>query len=112
MPYYQRIWFLFAVDIYIYIVCVCIHLLRIFYAMAYQVLHGCDSDIHWLQKDFGLYIVNLFDTGQAARVLEYPRCVLVNVLYKPYPIHLLVRHLCRRKISFSGIFKLPFNLHP
>lgn len=29
-----------------------------------QVLHGADSDIAWLQRDFGLYIVNLFDTGQ------------------------------------------------
>jgi len=23
----------------------------------------------WLQKDLGLYVVNLFDTGEAARVL-------------------------------------------
>eukprot|EP01047_Picozoa_sp_COSAG01_P090396 COSAG01_NODE_22254_length_864_cov_1.193464_1_plen_92_part_00 len=29
-----------------------------------KVLHGADSDIVWLQRDFGLYIVNLFDTGQ------------------------------------------------
>lgn len=34
-----------------------------------KVLHGSDSDIHWLQRDFGIYIANLFDTGQAARVL-------------------------------------------
>ena len=33
------------------------------------MLHGSDYDIEWLQKDFGLYIVNLFDTGQASRVL-------------------------------------------
>ena len=26
-------------------------------------------DIVWLQRDFGLYIVNMFDTGQAARLL-------------------------------------------
>ena len=26
------------------------------------------SDILWLQRDCGLYVVNLFDTGQAARV--------------------------------------------
>ena len=29
-----------------------------------QVLHGADSDVKWLQRDFGLYIVNMFDTGQ------------------------------------------------
>lgn len=35
-----------------------------------KVLHGADSDVQWLQRDFGLYIVNLFDTGRAARVLR------------------------------------------
>jgi ribonuclease D len=34
-----------------------------------KVLHGADMDIQWLQRDFGVYIVNMFDTGQAARVL-------------------------------------------
>jgi exosome complex exonuclease RRP6 len=34
-----------------------------------KVLHGSDSDIEWLQRDFGVYIVNMFDTGQAMRVL-------------------------------------------
>lgn len=34
-----------------------------------KVLHGCDSDMDWLQRDFGLYVVNLFDTGQAARTI-------------------------------------------
>ena len=45
-----------------------------------KVLHGADSDIVWLQRDFGLYIVNLFDTGQAARVLEYPSFGLAYLL--------------------------------
>jgi len=35
-----------------------------------KVLHGADMDIMWLQRDFGLYIVNMFDTGQASRVLQ------------------------------------------
>jgi hypothetical protein len=34
-----------------------------------KVLHGADSDVVWLQRDFGLYVVNMFDTGQASRVL-------------------------------------------
>lgn len=34
-----------------------------------KVIHGADFDILWLQKDFGLFVVNMFDTGQAARVL-------------------------------------------
>lgn len=37
-----------------------------------KVLHGADMDVQWLQRDLGLYLVNLFDTGQAGRVLELP----------------------------------------
>lgn len=36
---------------------------------AHQVLHGANSDIVWLQRDFGLYIVGLFDTYLATKVL-------------------------------------------
>eukprot|EP01095_Lingulamoeba_sp_RSL-Kostka_P016409 TRINITY_DN802_c2_g1_i1.p1 TRINITY_DN802_c2_g1~~TRINITY_DN802_c2_g1_i1.p1 ORF type:complete len:1015 (+),score=364.65 TRINITY_DN802_c2_g1_i1:90-3134(+) len=45
-----------------------------------KVFHGSDSDIVWLQRDFGIYIVNLFDTGQASRVLEYPKFSLAYLL--------------------------------
>ena len=45
-----------------------------------QVLHGADSDIDWLQRDFGLYVVNMFDTGQAARVLNFSRFGLAHLL--------------------------------
>eukprot|EP01117_Protostelium_nocturnum_P017732 TRINITY_DN7271_c0_g1_i1.p1 TRINITY_DN7271_c0_g1~~TRINITY_DN7271_c0_g1_i1.p1 ORF type:complete len:832 (-),score=300.13 TRINITY_DN7271_c0_g1_i1:114-2579(-) len=45
-----------------------------------KVLHGSDSDIVWLQRDFGLYIVNLFDTGQASRILEFPKFSLAWLL--------------------------------
>lgn len=34
-----------------------------------KVFHGANSDIVWLQRDFGLYIVNLFDTYHASKVL-------------------------------------------
>lgn len=45
-----------------------------------QVLHGADWDVTWLQRDFGIYIVNLFDTGQASRVLGLPRYSLAFLL--------------------------------
>ena len=45
-----------------------------------QVLHGMDFDIQWLQKDFGLYVVNAFDTSQAARVLSLPHFSLAYLL--------------------------------
>ena len=32
------------------------------------------------QRDFGLYVVNLFDTGQAARVLSLPSAGLAFLL--------------------------------
>ncbi|KAI9007044.1 ribonuclease H-like domain-containing protein, partial [Gaertneriomyces semiglobifer] len=35
-----------------------------------KVFHGAESDIIWLQRDFGLYIVNLFDTYHASHLLE------------------------------------------
>eukprot|EP01119_Soliformovum_irregulare_P017014 TRINITY_DN500_c8_g1_i1.p1 TRINITY_DN500_c8_g1~~TRINITY_DN500_c8_g1_i1.p1 ORF type:complete len:786 (-),score=221.82 TRINITY_DN500_c8_g1_i1:148-2421(-) len=45
-----------------------------------KVLHGADSDIIWLQRDFGIFIVNMFDTGQASRVLDLPRFSLAYLL--------------------------------
>lgn len=37
-------------------------------------------DIVWLQRDFGVYVVNLFDTGQAARVLHFAHLSLSYLL--------------------------------
>ncbi|XP_016004878.2 exosome component 10 isoform X1 [Rousettus aegyptiacus] len=45
-----------------------------------KVFHGADSDIEWLQKDFGLYVVNMFDTHQAARLLNLGRHSLDHLL--------------------------------
>uniref|UniRef100_A0A8B9NLI9 Exosome complex component 10 n=1 Tax=Accipiter nisus TaxID=211598 RepID=A0A8B9NLI9_9AVES len=45
-----------------------------------KVLHGGDSDVEWLQKDFGLYLVNMFDTHQAARLLNLGRHSLDHLL--------------------------------
>ncbi|CAI9289671.1 unnamed protein product [Lactuca saligna] len=38
-----------------------------------KVMHGADKDILWLQRDFGIYVCNMFDTGQASRVLKMER---------------------------------------
>ncbi|KAJ4497032.1 ribonuclease H-like domain-containing protein [Lentinula lateritia] len=45
-----------------------------------KVLHGAESDIVWLQQDFNLYIVNLFDTFHASKLLGFPRHGLANLL--------------------------------
>lgn len=47
-----------------------------------KVFHGADMDIGWLQRDFGIYVVNMFDTGQASRVLNYERFSLAFLLKK------------------------------
>ncbi|KAK9155011.1 hypothetical protein Sjap_002491 [Stephania japonica] len=45
-----------------------------------KVMHGADRDIVWLQRDFGIYVCNLFDTGQASRVLQLERNSLEYLL--------------------------------
>ncbi|KAJ1734276.1 exosome nuclease subunit, partial [Coemansia sp. Benny D160-2] len=45
-----------------------------------KVLHGAESDVQWLQRDFGVYIVGLFDTYHAARVLNMPHHSLAHLL--------------------------------
>ncbi|GAA95376.1 uncharacterized protein L969DRAFT_92370 [Mixia osmundae IAM 14324] len=47
-----------------------------------KVMHGAQSDVIWLQRDFGLYIVNLFDTYHATVVLSYGQRSLASLLTK------------------------------
>uniref|UniRef100_A0A0K0D917 HRDC domain-containing protein n=1 Tax=Angiostrongylus cantonensis TaxID=6313 RepID=A0A0K0D917_ANGCA len=49
-----------------------------------KVFHGAEHDIEWLQRDFGIYVVNMFDTGRAMRQLEMQK---FNLRY-------LVHHYC------------------
>ncbi len=37
-------------------------------ALLLQVVHGGGNDVLWLQRDFGLYLVNCFDTEKACQV--------------------------------------------
>ncbi|CAN6318355.1 unnamed protein product [Urochloa humidicola] len=46
-----------------------------------KVMHGADRDIIWLQRDFSIYVCNLFDTGQASRVLQMDRNSLEHLLH-------------------------------
>ncbi|KAA0194176.1 hypothetical protein HAZT_HAZT003702 [Hyalella azteca] len=45
-----------------------------------KVLHGADYDVLWLQRDCGLYLVNLFDTHLACVVLEFHQRSLAYLL--------------------------------
>ncbi|GLU17381.1 hypothetical protein SLE2022_337500 [Rubroshorea leprosula] len=45
-----------------------------------KVFHGADGDVVWLQRDFHLYVVNLFDTAKACEVLSKPQKSLAYLL--------------------------------
>ncbi|XP_018397986.1 PREDICTED: exosome component 10 [Cyphomyrmex costatus] len=47
-----------------------------------KVFHGADLDILWLQRDLSLYVVNMFDTHQAAKQLNLPYLSLAYLLNK------------------------------
>lgn len=57
------------------------------------MLHGADRDIQWLQRDFGIYMANMFDTGQAARVLEFPG----------HGLGYLLQHFCAIKVGLVSL---------
>ena len=57
--------------------------------MSLKIFHGADGDVEWLQRDFGLYIVNLFDTYQAAKLLNFPHLSLAYLL----------RHYCQINVN-------------
>lgn len=47
-----------------------------------KVFHGSRSDLVWLQRDFGIYVCNLFDTGIASKTLNYESNGLAYLLEK------------------------------
>ncbi|CAK1588540.1 unnamed protein product [Parnassius mnemosyne] len=47
-----------------------------------KVFHGAEMDVLWLQRDFGVYIVGLFDTHQAAKVLKISGLSLKSLLMR------------------------------
>ena len=46
-----------------------------------KVLHGCHNDIIWLQRDFRVYVVNVFDTEKACQVRPSHRTSMLDVTY-------------------------------
>lgn len=47
-----------------------------------KVFHGADSDIKWLQRDFGVYVVNLFDTHKAIQFLNRSPFTFASLLFR------------------------------
>ena len=38
-----------------------------------KIFHGCESDIYWLQRDFGIFVVSIFDSYYASILLGTER---------------------------------------
>ncbi|RZC34489.1 exosome component 10, partial [Asbolus verrucosus] len=47
-----------------------------------KIFHGADKDVEWLQRDLSIYVVNMFDTHQAAKVLQYSGLSLAFLMKK------------------------------
>lgn len=45
-----------------------------------QVLHGCENDVLWLQRDFHLYLLNVHDTQKLAAAAGFQRLSLRHLL--------------------------------
>ncbi|KAG6437430.1 hypothetical protein SASPL_102347 [Salvia splendens] len=86
-----------------------------------KVMHGADRDIHWLQRDFSIYVCNMFDTGQASRVLKMERFSLEHLLNhfcgvqanKQYQnADWRIRPLPAEMIKFEGILDTLLRMGP
>ena len=45
-----------------------------------KILHGCDSDTNWLQRDLTIYLRDVLDTHQAGKLLGVPTLSLFWVM--------------------------------
>lgn len=53
-----------------------------------KIFHGAESDIAWLQRDFDTFIVNMFDSYHAARLIQLPRLSLAYLLERYLSVEL------------------------
>ncbi|CAL5086473.1 unnamed protein product [Urochloa decumbens] len=45
-----------------------------------KIFHGADNDVLWIQRDFHIYVVNMFDTAKACEILSKPQKSLAYLL--------------------------------
>jgi exosome complex exonuclease RRP6 len=53
-----------------------------------KVFHGANEDVRWLQKDFGIYVANMFDTG-----------IALQMLHMPHGLAFAVDHFCQVRLD-------------
>ena len=82
-----------------------------------KVLHGCEEDIRFFDRDFGFTVRNLFDTGMAARLLGVKRPNLSAVLAEfcgvdiPKDPRLQVSHWGLRPLSGPALDYAASDVH-
>nr|GEW82045.1 protein RRP6-like 2 [Tanacetum cinerariifolium] len=67
-----------------------------------KVMHGADKGIIWLQRDFSIYVCNMFDTWQASRVLKMERNSLEHLLLEDTHYLLHIYDLMKRRLLSSS----------
>ncbi|MBA0638077.1 hypothetical protein Godav_029633 [Gossypium davidsonii] len=81
--------------------------------MKREVMHRENRDILWLQRDFGIHLCDLLDTGQASRVLKLERNNLKHILQHyfrvtvgyldgAFDVELLVENLLGQPVGNQG----------
>lgn len=82
-----------------------------------KVLHGCEEDVRYFDRDFGFAVSNLFDTGLAARFLGVTRPNLGAVLEQfcgvaiPKDSRLQVSHWGLRPLSGPALDYAASDVH-
>lgn len=69
------------------------------------MFHGAESDVKWLQRDFSIYVVNLFDTFLAAKQLRPPPAAFSLA-------HLLQVRVCVNVIVYLLLVDAFLWVHP
>ena len=69
-----------------------------------KILHGCDSDIDWLQRDLSIYLRNVFDTHQACFHQSITRGTLAKLRREDkYPVSMLEEAENAVFFKYSGV---------
>ncbi|KAL0346918.1 UNVERIFIED_CONTAM: protein RRP6-like 2 [Sesamum calycinum] len=69
-----------------------------------EVLHGADRDIVWLQRDFGIYVCNMFDTGQSVSFCDSYPYVAISVFARASRVLKMERHSLEYLLNhFCGV---------
>lgn len=53
------------------------------FCLVLQIFHGADNDVLWLQRDFHIYVVNMFDTAKVSSCIPGRVSMILQILMQP-----------------------------